>query len=50
MQLAHFILMGAGAIALLGALILLVCKSMLESIANLEEDDEGVFHDKRDMI
>lgn len=47
MTLVSLILIGAGSIALLGALLLLVCKSMLSNIDNVDEDDDG-FKDKRD--
>ena len=50
MSIASIVCMGAGFVALLGALLLLVCKSMLENIDNLDEDEDGMFRDKRDML
>jgi len=43
--------MGAGLACLISSLFLIILtKAMCENIDNLEEDDEGVFHDKRDML
>lgn len=50
MTLTEIILMGAGLIALVGSLIILVLKKLLENIDNVDEDENGVFFDKRDML
>lgn len=47
MSIASLIFIVTGFISLLGALLLLICKSMLEDIDSLDEDENGFF-DKRD--
>ena len=43
--------MGAGSLALLASLLLLILtKAMCENVDNLDEDDDGMFKDKRDML